>query len=285
MPGSALAAAFSMAYQKQRVITADTTVTVGDANGVFLVDSTAGPIIITVLPAADLLSGRYFHFIAMNGATNPVTVAFSAGDSYNDGDTADLVLSEDGSSTSVYRRTAGGGWFVPLAFPVGIDQRNLLIRAASQESFYEDDPGALGNHTQAESFPPVSLGLASMLKLFSAAVRIDFPAAVGESASIQFFRFRKTSPFGVFSVSNASSITVIDSTSPWSWTIDITASLAGLDFNPLTDSLAISNVYVAGGAPTMRALRVDFQFEASDVLVSSAHIPADILPGGLWTPP
>lgn len=251
-----------MAYQKQRVITADTTMTPGDANGVFLVDSSAGPITITLLPSSDLLPGRYFHFMALAGATNAVTIAFAPGDTYNNGVIGNLLLTEDGASISVYRR-ATGGWFVPLAFPTTVDQRDLLIRAASEGSFYEDNPGAFGNHTQAQSFPPVTLGLVPVLKLFKATVRTDFPAAVGESASIQFFRFRKTAPFGVFQVSNASSITVIDITSPWSWTIDITSTLFGLDFDPIFDSLAISNVYVAGGAPTMRALRVDFQFASA----------------------
>lgn len=259
MPASALTAAFSMAAQKQRIITGDTTLTPGDASATLLVDSSLNPVTITVLPRADILPGRYFNILALSGSTNPVTIVFAPGDSYNDGATAPLVLDEDGSSLSLYSRAAGG-WYVPLIFPVTNAQKSLLIQAASADDFYQDDPGAQGTGTYAESFAVRTLGLAPIVRIVQASVRIDFPAAPGETAQIRFFRYRKTGPFGAFSVSNASSITVIDDTTPWSWTLDITGTMNGLDFDPITDSLAISNVYTAGGAPTMRALRVDFEF-------------------------
>ena len=250
-----------MAAQKQRIVTADTTLTPGDASATVLVDSSLGPVTITVLPRADILPGRFFNIMAISGATNPVTIAFAPGDTYNDGATADLVLDEDGSSLSVFSRAAGG-WYVPIVYPTTPEQRSLLVQAASADDFYQDDPGSLGSGTYAESFAVRTLGLLSPVRIVQASVRADFPAGPGETASIQFFRFRKTAPFGAFSVSNASSITVFDAASPWSWTIDILGTMNGLDFDPVTDSLAISNVYVAGGAPTMRALRVDFEFGA-----------------------
>jgi hypothetical protein len=125
------------------------------------------------------------------------------------------------------------------------------------QSFYQDDPPASG--TYAQSFPvPPYLGV-PLFRLSYLAVRWDLPFGIGESATIRLYRYRKTAPFGVFTYTQMTATFVANSTSDWGWTYDISGNiLAGFQLNPTTDSIAVSNVYVAGGAPNVRALRVDF---------------------------
>lgn len=145
--------------------------------------------------------------------------------------------------------------------PMGFvpDYTVASIRAASEGEFYQDDPGSLGSGTYAQSFPVRTLDLKSALVINSLSGRVEFPAAAGESATIALFRFRKPAPFGPFILSQITDAFVIDATSPWSWTIREDDEIRpGFQMVKATDSLAVSNVYVAGGGPTMRALRIDF---------------------------
>lgn len=138
-----------------------------------------------------------------------------------------------------------------------------VIAAASNKSFYQDNPGGSGSGTYAESFPVVPMNW-PLFRLLYLRLRIDFPAAVGESAIIRLYRYRKTGPAGAFTYTQVTdSYTVTDAT-PWSWTLDLSANIRDFSFDPVTDSIAVSNVYTAGGAPSMRALRVDFALRPSD---------------------
>ena len=153
---------------------------------------------------------------------------------------------------------------------------------ATNQYFYQDNPGADGAGTYAQSYavlvPEQTLG-----QLHKVTVRQDFPAAAGESASIRLFRYRKASAFGAFFIDQITSTFVLDSADPWSWTIDISANiLPGFLLNWVTDMVAISNVYVPGGGPTMRALRVDFQVS---VVESSIITQAPSTPGVMTWPP
>jgi len=128
-------------------------------------------------------------------------------------------------------------------------------------SFYQDNPPALGSGTYAESFPVVP-SPGGLLKLRRLAVRWDFPFAAGERARIRLYRYRKPAPFGPFSYTQITDLFDADNTRDWSWTYDISDRIRnGFDINPETDSMAVSNVYTAGGAPSVRALRVDFEYE------------------------
>lgn len=136
--------------------------------------------------------------------------------------------------------------------------------AANPYSFYQDNPGADGSGTYAESFPiPRKTGISSFL-IASLSARVDFPFGAGESATLRLFRYRKTQPFGVFSIQQITSTFVFNNSFDWSWTYPLESLiLPGFDLNPLTDSIAASNVYVAGGAPSARALRFDFTYKAN----------------------
>lgn len=135
-----------------------------------------------------------------------------------------------------------------------------IIRAGTAQSYYQDNPGAQGSGTYAQSFFVDGFGLASELRLAKLKARIDFPAAVGEQAIIRCYRYRKTGPAGAFNYTQVSDSYIITSATPWSWTVDLEYAIRNFTYNPVTDSLAVSNVYTAGGGPTMRALRVDIGF-------------------------
>lgn len=147
---------------------------------------------------------------------------------------------------------------------------------ATNQYFYQDDPGTDGIGTYAQSYavlvPEQTLGA-----LHKVTARVETPAAVGETASIRLFRFRKASAFGAFFVDQITSTFVLDSADPWSWTIDISANiLPGFLLNCATDMVAISNVYTNTGTATMRALRVDFQVAVveSALVTQAAATPA-----------
>jgi len=127
-------------------------------------------------------------------------------------------------------------------------------------SFYQDNPPALGSGTYAESFPVVP-SPGGILVLRRLAVRCDFPFSAGERARIRLYRYRKPAPFGPFAYTQITDLFDFDDTLDWSWTYDISDRIRnGFDLNPETDSIAVSNVYTAGGTPSVRALRVDFEY-------------------------
>lgn len=133
-----------------------------------------------------------------------------------------------------------------------------VVRAGSSNSFYQDDPGSLGSGTYAESFP-VPQGFLPTMRLDYLACRFDFPFSAGESALIRVFRYRKVAPFAAFQILQITSTITLDIALDWSFTYDFSGNiLPGFELDPDSDSLAVSNVYTAGGTPTVRALRVDF---------------------------
>jgi len=142
---------------------------------------------------------------------------------------------------------------------------NPAILGGSAGSYYQDNPPADGSGTYAESFVvPPYLGV-PLFKLAYLAVRWDFPFSAGERARIRLYRYRKPAPFGPFAYTQITDLFDADSTLDWSWTYDISDRIrGGFDLNPITDSLAVSNVYTAGGTPSVRALRVDFAMEPYD---------------------
>jgi hypothetical protein len=155
--------------------------------------------------------------------------------------------------------------------PLGTNQR-----------YYQDNPGADGPGTYAESYavlvPDGTVGMLSKVT-----IRSDLPAAVGETATLRLYRYRKTGPSGSFFYNQITDTFVFDSTDPWSWTIDLTDHIRdGFLLNPATDSIAISNVYTNTGATGMRALRVDFRVE---VVEASTVTVAAAAPGVMTWPP
>ncbi len=141
----------------------------------------------------------------------------------------------------------------------------LGIPAGTAGSFYQDNPPALGSGTYAQSFIVPPYLDVPLFRLRYLAVRWDFPFAAGERARIRLYRYRKPGPFGPFAYTQITDLFDADNTRDWSWTYDISDRIRNnFDLNPSTDSIAVSNVYTAGGAPSVRALRVDFCMEPYD---------------------
>lgn len=151
---------------------------------------------------------------------------------------------------------------------LALDMQAGTSGLALSQRYYQDNPGADGSGTYAESFdvllPSGTCGRVSRIR-----ARVDFPAAVGEQALIRLYLYRKVN--GVFSYTNMFTAPyTIDNTTDWSVTFDITSLDKGLIINPNTDSIAVSNVYTAGGAPSMRALRVDFEVQPVEMTEATA---------------
>jgi hypothetical protein len=143
----------------------------------------------------------------------------------------------------------------------------------TNQAFYQDNPPADGSGTYAQSYT-VLLPEGTVGMLSKVTVRAELPAAAGESATIRLYRYRKDAPFGSFFLDQITDTFVYDSTQPWSWTIDISDNIrSGFLLDPLTDGIAVSNVYVAGGTPSIRALRVDFRVEVVDTTTMTLSTP------------
>lgn len=140
-------------------------------------------------------------------------------------------------------------------------------------TYYQDYPGSTGNGTYAQSYAIFVPTGTRFGKLTFLSVRIDAPAAVGEQSIIRLYLYRKTGPDGDFSYSQMTEAYVVDSNTPWSWTVDITDHIySGYIMNPITDSIAVSNVYSNGGIFNMRALRVDFQTQYTNEIATSGPL-------------
>ena len=134
----------------------------------------------------------------------------------------------------------------------------------TNQTFYQDNPGADGPGTYAESYA-VLLPIGTIGMLTYVSVRCEVPPAAGETATIRLYRYRKSSAFGSFSYDQITDTFVLDAADPWSWTIDISDHIReGWLLDPQTDMVAISNVYTNAGPATLRALRVDFQVGVVD---------------------
>lgn len=136
-------------------------------------------------------------------------------------------------------------------------------------ALYVDDPPSLGAGNRAQSYgfgQNLCIGEGDQfqfMKLRTISVRVDFPFAAGESILLRMWRFRRTPAFNFIQVTN--SYTADLTTQPFSTTVDINQVIRpNFIFNKLTDSLAVGWVYTPGGTPTVRAFRVQFDFEVGD---------------------
>lgn len=165
--------------------------------------------------------------------------------------------------------------------PVNLD----VLQASTLQRYYQDNPGAQGSGTYAQSFPVTPLLPYPALRLSQLSVRWDFPFAAGEQATIRLYIYRKASEFGAFNLIQATDPFVADNTRGWSWTHQVSNLIRVgpvFNLNPETDSIAVSNVYVSGPSPTARALRVCFSMIPDDAPVA---IPFGAPEPDVWPPP
>lgn len=145
-----------------------------------------------------------------------------------------------------------------LAQPDDLRLRNALVRAASGQSYYRDDPPG---GTDAESFDIRTLGLSKYVRLSTLWIRCDLSPGAGETVAIRVYRYRRTAA-GVFTYSQITDTFVGDSANmPYSTNIDLSHLIRdGYALDREIDSLAVSNVHTLG-ADALRALRVDLDCE------------------------
>lgn len=116
-------AAYPYPLRRQVLVSTSRDLSAQELNSLIVVDSSAGPVVLTLPPAASIQGGGFFQILALNGNVNPVTVSLQPGDTYNDGLVAPLVLNSAGEQSVVLGRPpdVGNSWLIPqgIAAPVG----------------------------------------------------------------------------------------------------------------------------------------------------------------------
>lgn len=94
-------AALGWPFRKQTTITADRTLGTQELSGLVLVDSTLGPVTLTLPPLNTIGLGGFYNIIAQTGLANPVTV-ITPNETY--------VLSTDSANLTAVKRE--GAWLI-----------------------------------------------------------------------------------------------------------------------------------------------------------------------------
>jgi hypothetical protein len=104
-------AALGYPLRRQIPINISRTLTTQDVNGILIVDSSAAPRTISLMDGDGIGAGGFFRIVAPFGTTNPVTLIFPAGNTYNEGKLGPIVLANNDDSILV---VAGPGktWIV-----------------------------------------------------------------------------------------------------------------------------------------------------------------------------
>jgi hypothetical protein len=119
-------AAYAYPFKKQILISADRTLTTQDLQGVLLVDTSEGPVTLTLPAANTVRGGGYFNILALTGSVFPVTVVVKGGDTYNEGAVAPVVLSQDAQGLLILGTEAATKWLAVFDFAaLGGGQHNV----------------------------------------------------------------------------------------------------------------------------------------------------------------
>lgn len=100
--------------KRQVVANASFNITTLDLDGLIAVDTSLGPVVAQLPPADTIRGGGKFFIFALNAGTtgNTVTVRVNPGDTYNDGQVADITLDQDRQLVDVYGREDATSWFI-----------------------------------------------------------------------------------------------------------------------------------------------------------------------------
>ena len=120
-------AGYAYPFKKQIPVSASRVLTTQDLQGVLVVDSSLGPVTLTLPPAISIRGGGYFNILAIRGSINPVTVIVQGGDTYNGGVVAPLVLDQDAQGVLILGTEVNTTWLAILDFAssAGLGQRNV----------------------------------------------------------------------------------------------------------------------------------------------------------------
>lgn len=146
-PGTAIA--YPMPFKRQVAVNnSNLQLSTLHLNGLIIVNSDTAAVFITMPFARAVRAGGFFQVLAMNGAINPVTVLFQAGDTYNDGQIAALTLDQNAQNLLVAATEDATRWLVlPSGTTGGGGGGNTLNQAYDQGG-----PGA-GRIIYADSGP------------------------------------------------------------------------------------------------------------------------------------
>lgn len=126
--------AYAYPLKKQIPVNASRTLTTQDLQGVLVVNSNAGPVVLTLPFANQVRAGGFFQILALTGNVNPVIVRVQTGDSYNDGETADLTLDQEGQALLVAAQESATTWLIPLSqglSQASIDWKDSVLAATT----------------------------------------------------------------------------------------------------------------------------------------------------------
>ena len=116
-------AGYPLPFKRQVPVIADRVLSTLDLNGLILVDSSAGPVTITLPRAILIRAGGFFQILALTGAAFPVTVKLQPGDDYNSGASADIILNDTAQSIIVLATQEDTRWLIP--FVQGAQSANI----------------------------------------------------------------------------------------------------------------------------------------------------------------
>lgn len=107
---------YAWPLKRQVFISGDRVLSTQELNGLILVNSAGGPVTITLPRANTIRAGGFFQILALTGNVFPVTVRLSpgAGDFYNTGVVADIVLSSAAQALLVAATESASQWIIPL---------------------------------------------------------------------------------------------------------------------------------------------------------------------------
>lgn len=124
--------AYPTPFKRQVPINSNTLLSTLQLNGLIVVDSSLAPVIITLPFANTIRASGFFQILALNGATNPVTVLFQGGDTYNNGQIAALTLDQNAQNLLVAATEDATRWLVLLSVAGGGVGGNTLNQAYDQ---------------------------------------------------------------------------------------------------------------------------------------------------------
>ena len=106
--------AYPLPFKRQVAVSSNRTLSTLELNGLIVVDSSNGPVEITLPFANTIRAGGFFQILALNADINPVTVIFQGGNTYNDGQVAPITIDQAGQSLLVLGTEAATTWLAIL---------------------------------------------------------------------------------------------------------------------------------------------------------------------------
>lgn len=170
-------------------VTANRTLTARELNSLIVIDSTAGPVAITLPSARSIQGGGFFQILALTGDLNPVTIALQPGDTYNQGLVVPIVLNSAGEQSIVLGRPPDvpNSWLIPqgVGAPVGSGSFDVEFGVLNLNGAGVDPRYLWPGSSASASMGRISARpLAATSRLRAILVRQNVPLLVGVQTNI-----------------------------------------------------------------------------------------------------